>query len=307
MEVSSHALKQHRAAGIAFDGALFTNLSPEHLDYHPDMEDYFASKAILFQAQAERSRRWGKTPKFAVHSGNEYGDRLKAEVARDAAMFSVPKDAKIDAAGIRGNFSGIELSSKLIGRFNAENIAGAVALAKVCGISADAIRQGIAALEKVPGRLEQVTDPRGGRIVLVDYAHKPDALEKVLEILRPMRAPGGKLICVFGCGGDRDRKKRSVMGEIACRLADRVILTSDNPRTEDPEAILDAIEAGCTGHSNYERESDRAEAIGKAVSDADQGDIVLIAGKGHEDYQIVGTEKIHFDDREVASEALRRE
>jgi UDP-N-acetylmuramoyl-L-alanyl-D-glutamate--2,6-diaminopimelate ligase len=307
MEVSSHALKQHRAAGIAFDGALFTNLSAEHLDYHPDMEDYFHSKAILFSAQAERSRRWGKETKFAVHAGTEYGDRLKMEFAPGSAAFSVAAKTKIDAQGIRGKFSGIEIDSKLIGRFNAENIAGAVAIAKACGIAEASIRKGIAAVDKVPGRLEQVADPDGGRIVLVDYAHKPDALEKVLEILRPMRASAGKLFCVFGCGGDRDRKKRPVMGEIACRLADRVFLTSDNPRTEDPEAILDAIETGCAGRSNFVRVTDRKAAISQAIRESSKGDIVLIAGKGHEDYQILGTEKVHFDDREVAAEAIRRE
>lgn len=303
LEVSSHALKQHRTAGLAFDAVTFTNLSAEHLDYHPDLEDYYRAKRILFREQAARSRRWGKDPKRSVHIGNDSGLRLFRETP-DAFSFSVPTDAEIDAKGIRGVFSGILINSPLIGRFNAENIAAAVAVSKAIGISDTAISVGIHGLGRVPGRLEQVPDHHGGRIVLVDYAHKPDALEKVLNVLRPMRKSGGKLITVVGCGGDRDRTKRPVMGEIACRLSDTVIFTSDNPRTENPTRILDEIESSCSAFTNHVREPDRAKAIHLAVKRAKTGDIILIAGKGHEDYQIIGAEKIPFDDREVAAGAL---
>lgn len=306
MEVSSHALKQHRSVGVAFDGAIFTNLSEEHLDYHPDMEDYFRSKEILFDAQAERSRRWGKDPRFAIHAEDSHGKKLLKRKIRNLIPFSVPKYTKLDARGIRGTFSEVKISSSLIGRFNAENIAGAVALAREIGISRKAVANGVRSLKNVPGRLEAVEDPNDSKIVLVDYAHKPDALEKVLQILRPMRGKEARLFCVFGCGGDRDRGKRPKMGEIACRLADRVILTSDNPRTENPEKILDEIEKGCSKQSNFVRIPDRKAAIERAISEMRPEDLLLIAGKGHENYQIVGTEKIHFDDREVAARALKR-
>jgi UDP-N-acetylmuramoyl-L-alanyl-D-glutamate--2,6-diaminopimelate ligase len=311
MEVSSHALNQHRAIGVAFDGGIFTNLTEEHLDYHADMNDYFMAKRVFFDAQAVRSKRWGKEPVFAIHSGSPYGERLLREVgsgAQNAAGFALPSPCRIDAEGIQGDFSGVPIQSKLIGRFNAENIAAAVALLKALpskfGVEDSAIQRGIDSLERVPGRLERVEDPKGGRIILVDYAHKPDALEKVLEMLRPMRKGVGKLICVFGCGGDRDRAKRPTMGAIACRLSDQVIITSDNPRTESPEAIIDAIETGCHGYKNWVRITDRAKAIQTAILGSKAGDIILIAGKGHEDYQIIGTEKLHFDDREVATNFL---
>lgn len=303
MEISSHALKQHRSAGLAMDAAVFTNLSREHLDYHADMEDYFLSKRVLFDDQVVRSRRWGKNPKLAVHAGNKEGDRLLRET-NGAIPFAVPADVLIDSAGIRGVFSGIEIESPLFGRFNAENVAAAVAITQALEIPDRAIQVGVKSLARVPGRLERVVDRRGGRIILVDYAHKPDALEKVLNVLRPMRKPGAKLITVVGCGGDRDRTKRPVMGEIACRLSDAVIFTSDNPRTEDPSAILDEIEIGCAAATNRERQVDRKKAITLAVKRAKAGDIVLIAGKGHEDYQIIGNEKTPFDDREIAAAAL---
>jgi UDP-N-acetylmuramoyl-L-alanyl-D-glutamate--2,6-diaminopimelate ligase len=303
LEISSHALKQHRSSGISFDGAVFTNLSPEHLDYHPNMEDYYAAKRTLFHEQAARSRRWGKTPRLLIHSGNPEGDRLLRETL-DATSFSVNPDVVIDSDGIRGTFSGIEIESPLIGRFNAENIAGAIAVTKALEIPERAIQVGIQGLARIPGRLERILDAKGERVVLVDYAHKPDALEKVLAVLRPMRKPGAHLITVVGCGGDRDRTKRPVMGEIACRLSDSVVFTSDNPRSEDPETILAEIEAGCGKYENYVREIDRKKAIFGAVRGAKAGDLILIAGKGHENYQIIGTEKIPFDDREVAEMAL---
>lgn len=303
MEVSSHALKQHRTAGVAFDGAVFTNLSPEHLDYHTSLEDYYASKRILFREQFTRGAWWGKEPKLVVNKSDVTGQRLLKETP-GAMPFSVPDDAQISAAGIQGRFEGVRIQSPLVGRFNAENIAAAVSVTKAVGIPDGAIEAGISHLRSIPGRLEQVSDPRGGRIILVDYAHKPDALEKVLEVLRPMKLPGGKIFTVIGCGGDRDRLKRPMMGEIACRLSDRVIFTSDNPRTENPLAIISEIEDGAKNFSNWKSEPDRKRAIQIAIEESNSGDFVLIAGKGHETYQIVGHEKFTFDDRDVAAAAL---
>jgi UDP-N-acetylmuramoyl-L-alanyl-D-glutamate--2,6-diaminopimelate ligase len=303
MEVSSHALKQHRAAGIAFDGAIFTNLSPEHLDYHSDMEDYYASKRILFREQTARSRRWGKNTALVSHASDPHGARLVSDVP-GTVPFAVDETVAIDAGGIRGVFSGLHIESPLIGRFNAENVAAAVAVTRALGIPDPAIAVGVKSLERVPGRLERVPDPEGGRIILVDYAHKPDALEKALKVLHPMRKLNTRILTVVGCGGDRDRTKRPVMGEIACRLSDKVFFTSDNPRTENPETILDEIVAGCDFFKNFIREPDRRKAIQTAIREAERGDLVLVAGKGHEDYQIVGTEKLRFDDREVAAESL---
>ncbi len=303
MEVSSHALKQHRAAGVAFDGAVFTNLSPEHLDYHPDLEDYYTSKRILFREQFIRGAWWGKEPKLLVNTGDITGQRLLKETP-GAMPFSIPDDAEITANGIQGLFEGVRIQSPLIGRFNAENIAAAISVTKAVGIPDGAIEAGISHLRSIPGRLEQVPDPRGGRIILVDYAHKPDALEKVLEVLKPMKVPGGKIYTVIGCGGNRDRLKRPMMGEIACRLSDCVIFTSDNPRTENPLTIISEIENGAKTFSNWKSEPDRKRAIQIAIDETKSGDFVLIAGKGHENYQIIGDEKFIFDDRDVATGAL---
>lgn len=329
MEVSSHALKQHRSAFIAFDAMIFTNLTPEHLDFHPDMEDYFQAKAILFRDSAEYSREQGKRPFAAVSVDDEWGRRLLEELRAGAdtlvAGFGLATDADfpgtalaVDLGGIHGHVGGVDVSSSLTGRFNAQNLLGAIAAAHGLGIDAAAISRGVASLPVVPGRLERVADPSPdpeGRIhVLVDYAHKSDALKKVLETLRDVRS-GHRLITVFGCGGDRDRAKRPVMGGLAATLSDHAIVTSDNPRTEDPASIIREILAGIPPEAlsrNVTVEPDRRAAVFAAIARARPGDLVLIAGKGHEDYQIVadpsapgGTRKIHFDDREIAAEALR--
>ncbi len=308
MEVSSHALKQSRVGAVHFDAAVFTNLSPEHLDFHPDMEDYFLSKKMLFDECAREASAAGKRPLAAINADDEYGRRLLKEVG--GASFGMASgldysgsDLKFDSSGIHGTVSGIPIHSELLGSFNALNILGAIAAARGLGITPDAIARGVAALKVVPGRLERVPNSRG-LTVLVDYAHKSDALKKVLETIREIRG-GGRLLTVFGCGGDRDRQKRPVMGKIAVELSDQVFVTSDNPRTEDPQAIIREILAGTQGHSNFTVEADRRKAIHLAVKAAKSGDFVVIAGKGHEDYQILGTKKVHFDDREVASEALR--
>ncbi len=338
MEVSSHALKQKRVSSIAFDGMIFTNLSPEHLDFHPDMEDYYQAKALLFGEVAEFSLSQGKAPVGAINLDDEYGRRLLASVSKRAphsiasanssttpnalvgsnfaaSNFAAPNSVsaqgfqvgatfKITPDGISGSFNGVKIQSPMTGHFNCSNIAGAVRLAQSLGITSAVIENGISQLTGVPGRLERVLNDRGVH-VWVDYAHKPDALEKVLKTLGELRR-GHRLITVFGCGGDRDRKKRPLMGKIAVVASDLVFITSDNPRTEAPGAIIDEILAGTEGFHNYSVEVDRKQAIFKAIQAAKVGDLVLIAGKGHEDYQILGTKKIHFDDREVAADAFRQ-
>lgn len=317
MEVSSHALKQSRAAHIAWDGMVFTNLSPEHLDFHPDMEDYYRSKAILFNELARESRAVGKKPAASINIDTEYGARLLKEVESlkpsvfheiypssltDKKARLSGEGIKIDLQGIRGKVAGLKIHSSLTGQFNIANILGAVGVALGLGLEAEAIERGITNLDKVPGRLEAVPNPVGLQ-VLVDYAHKPDALEKVLHNLRAVKG-SAKLITVFGCGGDRDRTKRPVMGRMAVELSDFVYITSDNPRTEKPMSIIEEILHGVKGHTNYAVDPDRKKAIFAAILSAKKGDLVLIAGKGHEDYQIIGTSKVHFDDREVAQKAL---
>jgi UDP-N-acetylmuramyl-tripeptide synthetase len=315
MEVSSHSLKQHRTSFIAFDGMVFTNLSPEHLDFHTDMDDYFRSKSILFTDMVEYSVSVGKKPYGAVNVDDEYGTRLCKDLeTRPYPGFSFGRFGQrylsVSLAGIQGKVGEIEVRSALAGQFNAYNILAGLEVTRGLGIQAEAISAGIENLRLVPGRLERVPNAKGVH-VFVDYAHKPDALEKVLRTLREVRGPH-RLLTVFGCGGDRDRKKRPVMGKIAVELSDYVYVTSDNPRTENPEAIISEILAGIPQEfSNYRVESDRKKAIFAAIEEAKTGDLVVIAGKGHENYQIIadstvpgGTRKIHFDDREVALEAL---
>jgi UDP-N-acetylmuramoyl-L-alanyl-D-glutamate--2,6-diaminopimelate ligase len=309
MEVSSHALKQKRTEGIAFDAMAFTNLTPEHLDFHPDMEDYYLAKALLFTEYPRESHAAGKATSAAINVDDPYGQRLLRELHSGvrAIPYGFGPGAEVSGAGLKVDLSGIEgegIHSPLPGRFNASNVLAAVAVGHGLGLEREAIRRGIENLKSVPGRLERVPNPHGIH-VLVDYAHKPDALEKVLRALFDVRG-GKRLITVFGCGGDRDRTKRPVMGRLAAELSDRVYVTSDNPRTEDPDVIIREIVAGMAGYSNFAVEADRRQAIGAAIAEARKGDIVLIAGKGHEDYQILGTRKAHFDDREVAAEALTR-
>ncbi len=325
MEVSSHALKQHRTKGIAFDAMVFTNLSPEHLDYHPTMQDYFESKMLLFTAYAEDARRAEKNPRLVVNADDEYGRTLAGALGPDAWSFSLRSDsmARIRAEKLVLDLSGISASvvmdgtnalsfrTALVARFNAQNSLAAAGAALALGVPAAAIEAGLLALQGVPGRLEKVPNSVGLNI-LVDYAHKPDALEKVLHTLRDLRRPGQRILTVVGCGGDRDRTKRPVMGRLAEALSDVAIITSDNPRTENPARIMEEILAGVSDRDRVIVQVDRREAIFEAVRTARSGDLVLIAGKGHEDYQIIadsaapgGTRKVHFDDREVAAEACR--
>jgi UDP-N-acetylmuramyl-tripeptide synthetase len=329
MEVSSHALEMERVRGIEFDGALFTNLSRDHLDFHGDMERYFAAKSRLFTDYLPESP---KRRKFAViHGGDPRGkDLIESAGLSGLEVVSFghghewdvhPVDFECDLEGLRGRIQAgdriIDFSSKLIGSLNLENILGAVGVSSVLGLPISRIAEGIARLEVVPGRFERIENGLG-LTLLVDYAHTPEALERALNALRPLT--GGRLITLFGCGGDRDRGKRALMGEIAAKQADLVMLTSDNPRTEDPLKIIEDIEGGVRKYGlekvrnskselrNEKRcywvEPDRRASIRLALRLAHDGDLVLIAGKGHENYQIVGWNRLPFDDRDVVREEV---
>jgi UDP-N-acetylmuramoyl-L-alanyl-D-glutamate--2,6-diaminopimelate ligase len=281
MEASSHASELHRLDCTHFAVLVFTNLSQDHLDFHGDMESYFQAKRRLFLTEPR--------PRAVINVGDEHGRRLADELA-GAITFSYETDA--DA------LAGIDV--KLRGRFNVENALGAVAAARLLGIDDDAIARGLESVRGVPGRFESIDEGQPFDVI-VDYAHKPFALESVLRAARDVAA--GRVLCVFGCGGDRDREKRPQMGRIATELADVVIVTNDNPRSEEPQAIIDAIVAGAGGE--VEVEPDRAAAIARAIEAADEGDVVLIAGKGAEQGQEFADRTVPFDDRESAREALR--
>ena len=276
MEASSHASELHRLDRVRFAVLVFTNLSQDHLDFHGDMESYFQAKRRLFADGVPA----------VVNVGDEYGRRLAAELP-DAVTFSAE-----DGLG--------DVELKLRGRFNLENAIGAAAAARVLGIDDAAIKRGIESVRGVPGRFESV-DEGQPFTVIVDYAHKPDALEKVLRAARELAR--GRVLVVVGAGGDRDRGKRPLMGKLASELADVAIVTSDNPRSEDPQAIIDAIVAGAT--SDVDVVPDRADAIARAVELAREGDVVVIAGKGAEQGQQLGDRTIPFDDRDAARDALR--
>jgi UDP-N-acetylmuramoyl-L-alanyl-D-glutamate--2,6-diaminopimelate ligase len=275
MEATSHASAQRRLDGVRFAVLVFTNLAHDHLDFHGSMEEYFEAKRRLF-AQADHA---------VVNVGDVWGRRLAAEVP-DAITFDVATD-------------GLDADLKLRGRFNVENALGAAAAARALGVGEDAIRRGIEAVRCVPGRFELV-DEGQPFTVIVDYAHKPASLERVLEEARGITR--GRVLCVFGCGGDRDREKRPVMGRIAAKLADVAIVTSDNPRSEEPVAIIEEVLAGA---QDLEVEPDRRTAIARAIEAAREGDVVLIAGKGSEQGQEVAGVVQPFDDRDVARELLR--
>jgi UDP-N-acetylmuramoyl-L-alanyl-D-glutamate--2,6-diaminopimelate ligase len=284
MEASSHASALHRLDRVRFAALVFTNLSHEHLDFHADMEEYFEAKRRLFHEG---------DPPAAVNIGDEYGRRLAAEIP-DALTFGFADDAQIGLEAL----AGVEL--KLRGRFNVENALGAFAAARLLGIDDEAIARGLESVRGVPGRFETIDEGQPFEVI-VDYAHKPVALETLLRTVRELAT--GRVICVFGCGGDRDREKRPQMGRIASELADVVVVTNDNPRSEDPQAIIDAIVAGAVGP--VEVEPDRGLAIARAIELAEDGDIVLIAGKGAEQGQEFADRTVPFDDRESARDALR--
>ena len=298
MEVSSHSLDQGRVEGLVFQAAIFTNLTRDHLDYHKTFEAYFAAKARLVAYLASDGlavinaddAAWAKLP--PAQRRVTFGERGTADVSA--------ADVTADARGARftlvtaGGRHAVVLP--LLGRFNVVNALGVAACAVGLGVRPADVAERLSTAPQVPGRMERVaSDPC---TVLRDYAHTPDALERALETTRDITAPGGRVIVVFGAGGDRDRGKRAPMGAAAARLADIAIATSDNPRTEDPERILDDVEAGMGSRPHY-RLADRRAAIAQALDLARLGDTVLLAGKGHETYQVVGTAKQPFDEREI--------
>jgi UDP-N-acetylmuramoyl-L-alanyl-D-glutamate--2,6-diaminopimelate ligase len=299
MEVSSHALALHRTDAIHWAVAVFTNLTQDHLDFHDGMEDYFAAKRRLFAA-AEG------TTVTVVNVDDAYGARLAAEL-EDAVTVGFSEGAALraqevtsDASGATFTLDGREWRICLPGRFNVLNALCAIAAARALGLGDDQIAAALPA-GAVPGRFEPV-DEGQGFTVLVDYSHTPDSLENALRAARELT--GERVYCVFGAGGDRDRAKRPLMGRVAAELADVAIVTSDNPRSEDPEAIIAEVQAGMDGHG--QAIVDRREAIFHAIRLAEGGDVVLIAGKGHEQGQeLAGGEKVPFDDVAVAREALR--
>ncbi len=299
IEASSHASALGRLEGTRFAALVFTNLSQDHLDFHGTMEEYYASKRRLFgtwPAAVNISGLWGR--RLADEVRLDGGALLTFGFADDAEIR--PEGLELTPAGARFRADGLDVTTGLRGRFNVENVLGTIAAARLLGLEDAAITRGIESLRGVPGRFEAV-DEGQPFAVIVDYAHTPEALENVLRSARELAS--GRVVCVFGCGGDRDRGKRPLMGAAAAALADRVIVTSDNPRSEDPLAIIEEILAGAP---EVEVEPDRAVAIGRAIDLATEGDVVLIAGKGHEQGQELGDRKIPFDDREVAREALRR-
>ncbi len=309
MEVSSHALSQGRVKGCSFEVGVFTNLTQDHLDYHRDMEDYFQAKSLLFTPEYLAGRA-------IINLDDPYGKRLIEQRDRntvwtysvdnqDADLYTSNLDYQpTGVSGILHTPSGeIAFNSPLVGQFNLANLLAAVGAVLHLGVDLNLVADSLPQFTGVPGRMERVQiSPEQEISVIVDYAHTPDSLENLLKAARPFIS--GKMICVFGCGGDRDRTKRPLMGKIVAGLADVAVVTSDNPRTENPEQILKDVVAGIPDPVEPIVIGDRATAIATAIKNAQPGDGVLIAGKGHEDYQILGTEKIHFDDREQARIAL---
>ncbi|MHB8771699.1 MAG: UDP-N-acetylmuramoyl-L-alanyl-D-glutamate--2,6-diaminopimelate ligase [Syntrophales bacterium] len=329
-EVSSHAIDLRRVDDCAFDLGVFTNLTQDHLDYHGTMENYFQAKRRFF-AEVLPAGGKNRPHRMVLNADDPWGRRIVAELGGEVAgglTYGIETPCDVTAQPFRLSLDGIEatlligdqrlaVTSPLMGRFNLLNILAAAAAAFSLRIPGRSIRDGIAALIHVPGRLERVSTA-GQPAVFVDYAHTDDALRRVLENLTAFRT--GRIITVFGCGGDRDRGKRPLMGEAAATLSDLAIVTSDNPRTEDPLAIIREVVGGIRttrfgqatdwldrgGERGYLVVPDRREAIATAIGLAGSSDIVLIAGKGHEDYQIIGTRKFPFDDREIAREELAR-
>ena len=303
MEVSSHSVVQERIRGLQFAGGIFTNLTHDHLDYHGTFAEYIKAKRLFFDSLPKRA--------FALTNiDDRNGEVMVQNAVAKVSRYSLRSMADFRCKVLEMLFDGMlldvcdrEVWVQLLGRFNAYNLLAVYGTATLLGKSSDEVLQAMSALKKVNGRFEPMRS-ESGITAIVDYAHTPDALENVIATINDIRREGQKLIVVCGCGGDRDATKRPEMGRIASREADIAIFTSDNPRTENPEAILDQMEAGKWEGSRTLRISDRAQAIHTAVMLAAAGDIILVAGKGHETYQIIGTEKRHFDDREVLAEAF---
>ena len=312
IEVSSHAIELKRANDLSFAVAVFTNLTQDHLDFHRTMEAYFDAKKKLFDG------RLGEPPNSScINIDDDFGRKLTGLAGGKVITYGLSRGADVTTEGFKlgagrlefkakTGAGDIEIASKLTGRPHVYNILGAISAGLALGFEKDQIAEGVADCPNVPGRFEQVAEAEMlGFKVIVDYAHTDDALKKVLATARELAGSEGRVITVFGCGGDRDRAKRPLMGQAAGALSDFAIATSDNPRTEDPGAIIDDIEPGLkkTGRP-YHRITDRKEAIFEGINRAEPGDIVVIAGKGHETYQVIGTVRQHFDDREVARQAI---
>jgi UDP-N-acetylmuramoyl-L-alanyl-D-glutamate--2,6-diaminopimelate ligase len=311
MEVSSHALALSRVYALQFHTAVFTNFTRDHLDFHHTMEDYFAAKQLLFTGSG------GPPPQFAVINRDDEAGRKLAALktgATSTLLYGLGSGSAIRAQHIQSTFNGLqfdvvhernrfEVRSPLIGKINVYNILAACGVAFTYGFAPETIAQGIAACTGVPGRFERVDEGQPFAVV-VDYSHTDDALKNAIQAARSLEAK--RVITLFGCGGDRDRTKRPLMGQIAGEMSDLVILTSDNPRSEEPLQIMNDVLVGLRRTDTRTIiEPDRATAIRKAMEEAHAGDFVLLAGKGHETYQIFADKTIHFDDREVAREALR--
>ncbi|MDJ0556186.1 MAG: UDP-N-acetylmuramoyl-L-alanyl-D-glutamate--2,6-diaminopimelate ligase [Microcoleaceae cyanobacterium MO_207.B10] len=309
MEVSSHSLHQKRVWGCTFEVAVFTNLTQDHLDYHKDMDDYFEAKALLFSPDYLKGRA-------IINADDPYGKKLIARMkpeqvwsysTNDTSADLWASDLEYQPTGVKGILHTPQgertFNLPLVGQYNLSNMLAAVGAALHLGLDLEMVVSQLSEFPGVPGRMEKVQISNEQNIsVIVDYAHTPDSLENLLKAARPFIP--GRMICVFGCGGDRDRTKRPKMGKIAAELSDLAVVTSDNPRTEDPEKILQDVLEGISPDIKPLVIGDRSQAIRTAIMEAKPGDGVLIAGKGHEDYQILGTEKIHFDDREQARDAL---
>ncbi len=314
MEISSHGLVQKRVAGVRFAAGVFTNLTQDHLDYHRTMDAYFAAKRLLFEQISEQGEAGRDAPALIVNRDDRYGERLAKQSFPNTRMITFGQSAVCDfkASNVRMDFNGTQFTlslegrqvlvkTPLIGRFNVYNALAALASAHAIGLN---FREAVRHLEsapQVPGRLEAVADRKINYRVYVDYAHTPDALENALATLRELRPR--RLISVFGCGGDRDRTKRPLMGAAAEKLSDLAIVTSDNPRTEDPEEIILQIRSGMKSGKGHVI-ADRREAIRKAIEVAGERDIVLIAGKGHETYQEINGVRHPFDDCKVARQVI---
>ena len=308
MEVSSHALALGRVYGLRFHTAVFTNLTRDHLDFHHTMEEYFAAKQLLFTGSGAAA------PQFAaVNQDDTYGARIAISPSTQTLSYALDKDADVRARNIVSGFNGLrfdvhygktrlQVESALIGRINVYNILAACCVGFSYGLSPDVIARGIAACHGVPGRFERVDEGQPFAVV-VDYSHTDDALRNAILVARGLSPK--RVITVFGCGGDRDRTKRPIMGQVAGELSDLVVLTSDNPRSEDPLTIMNDVLVGLRRKDTpFLVEPDRAQAIRRAIQSARQGDLVLLAGKGHETYQILKNETVPFDDREVARTIL---
>jgi UDP-N-acetylmuramyl-tripeptide synthetase len=322
MEVSSHSLEQDRPWGIAWDVVAFLNLSPEHLDYHPSMDAYFRSKMKLFSDHLYASTLAGKKPLQLINVDHEWGKRAMTEHTTTSPDITLTNPISVSSQNeiqnVKDTLNGIsgkiklqewmDFTCPLFGSFQQENILMAAKIASALNVTDATLIAALNTFPGVPGRMESIPNPHQ-LLVLVDYAHKPEALEKVLLSLQ-----GKKIHTVVGCGGDRDPSKRPLMGAIAAKLSNQLTLTSDNPRTEDPDKILAAIEVGVKDAlqnksariQTYRVEPNRSIAIRQAIQNANPGDVILIAGKGHETYQIIGSEKKHFDDREEARIALQK-